>query len=624
MKRFFLSEADIRQRVTTEIWTRGLDYFEQSAVSRVVWREGRVIARVRGAQYEPYTVEITFDDGEIAEAYCTCPYDWGGDCKHIIAVLLHLARGEPVEERPSLESLLAELDADAMRHLLKSLVARHPELIDEFERLAHQRLTTEEQAASSKTEPDRELEAYCHVLLRQIVGDIQTEADRAFRGGYNSWYDEDIDLSAALAPGLQQVNELLQANRPRDALTVLETMLAAWEEGVSQLDDYIIDEYIEFADEFTIELGQAWAKALLMAALSAEEREEWAAFFEEAEGEVFGGQSLQIAWTAVKQGWDYPPLVAAMQGHITEQGAWEGEAPFYADELTRIRLDILHQQGRYEAYINLALAEGQTLSYLQMLVQVGKSEKAFQEAMTLLTHPDEVRSLAQVMAEQGEVEKAVQLARYGLSISESDHATNREPRESHRLLIQDYLVVTEMQGRLELAIWLRDLAWEHDDRDTALWAAWQALKWGATLTNYQRLQEIAGHEWIDLKPKALEIVAQSDELVGKVDIYLEEGMHDEAIRVVDGRTWFFNIEKVIDAVKETHPIWAFRQCAKQAEAIMNAGKAKDYNVAAEWLRRGRDILLAAGEQAMWSEYIEEIMAVHHRKYKLMPLLRELA
>jgi len=78
------------------------------------------------------------------------------------------------------------------------------------------------------------------------------------------------------------------------------------------------------------------------------------------------------------------------------------------------------------------------------------------------------------------------------------------------------------------------------------------------------------------------------------------------------------------AVKGEYPDWAFTQCRKRAEAIMDAGKSKDYDRAAEWLRRGRDILLAAGKQRDWAGYISLVMDKHQKKYKLMPMLRALA
>jgi uncharacterized Zn finger protein len=100
-------------------------------------------------------------------------------------------------------------------------------------------------------------------------------------------------------------------------------------------------------------------------------------------------------------------------------------------------------------------------------------------------------------------------------------------------------------------------------------------------------------------------------------------MYKQAIAVVDQTAWFSDIDKVIEAVMAEYPEWAFRQCRKRSEAIMDAGQAKNYRIAAEWLRRGRDILLSAGENDMWDTYLAQVMDKHQRKYKLMPMLREL-
>jgi hypothetical protein len=39
------------------------------------------------------------------------------------------------------------------------------------------------------------------------------------------------------------------------------------------------------------------------------------------------------AQAAILQGWDYPPIQRALRDEITHLGAWEDEAPWYADEL---------------------------------------------------------------------------------------------------------------------------------------------------------------------------------------------------------------------------------------------------------------------------------------------------
>lgn len=132
---------------------------------------------------------------------------------------------------------------------------------------------------------------------------------------------------------------------------------------------------------------------------------------------------MEIAVTVVQQGWEYPPLRAAMDGKITELGAWEGEPPYFADDLARIRLAILERWGEYAAYLNLAQADGQFTPYLHMLAKQGQSNKAVAEAQRFLTQPTDLHALARTLAEQGEYAQAIRLARHGLGlVEEQDEA----------------------------------------------------------------------------------------------------------------------------------------------------------------------------------------------------------
>jgi len=60
---------------------------------------------------------------------------------------------------------------------------------------------------------------------------------------------------------------------------------------------------------------------------------------------------------------------------------------------------------------------------------------------------------------------------------------------------------------------------------------------------------------------------------------------------------------------------------QQAESIMDAKKAKDYDRAVEWLRIARDIYRQHGRDAEWQAYLRSLLSIHERKYKLVPMLR---
>ena len=54
---------------------------------------------------------------------------------------------------------------------------------------------------------------------------------------------------------------------------------------------------------------------------------------------------------------------------------------------------------------------------------------------------------------------------------------------------------------------------------------------------------------------------------------------------------------------------------------MNAGKSGEYDTAVNWLRRAKEIYLHHQRQAEWGSYVEDLLAQHGRKYKLVPMLQ---
>ncbi|MGI8915940.1 MAG: SWIM zinc finger domain-containing protein, partial [Chloroflexota bacterium] len=110
---------------------------------------------------------------------------------------------------------------------------------------------------------------------------------------------------------------------------------------------------------------------------------------------------------------------------------------------------------------------------------------------------------------------------------------------------------------------------------------------------------------------------------GQVDIFLHEGLLDDAIAAVDQGATHELVERVVDAVLATHPDWAIQMSRRQAEAIMNAAKAQYYVAAAGWLRRMRTAYQATGREADWQSYLQTLLEHHRRKRNLMPLLTAL-
>jgi uncharacterized Zn finger protein len=590
-----LDKQQIRERAAAQSWTRGQAYFARGAVRQVVWREGVLTAQVIGSSYEPYRVTVRFDaQGAITNAECTCPYDLSGDCKHIVATLLYLLnRPENVEQRPDLTSLLAPLNAEQLTRLVVQLVAVHPDLIDDVEELLATLTTPPTSSAVS-------LPVDLAVLQRRIRADMRRLLRDYDTGDY---YEDVIDLGEALMPAIEIVGDLLSADDARGALAVLEAGTIAWLDGCEWIDHDSMGDVIGFASDTLATWGELWAEALLRADLEPQESQRWARTLQTWNDALGGGYALLIAATAAEQGWRYPPLVAAMQGHPGEHGIWEGDRPRFADKLVTIRLRILQARGRYEEYLNLARAERRFLDYLKMLLTLGRSEAAVAEAREYLDNPGDILAIAQTLIDHGDVEKALDLATHGLTLN----APHRQ--------------------REGLARWLRDEAARHGRRDLALHAGWIALGAYPLAEHYRWLRTWLHDEWDRHREQALQTVelasANINNIDEQVEIYLMEQMFDKAMALVETNPRSSKLDQVIDAVRMTHPRWAFEQCYRQAAAIMDRGLASAYIDAVTWLRKGRDILLASGHHEVWNTVLNDLIQKHSKKYKLRPMLEQL-
>jgi len=433
-----LTEALIRSLTSAQTFSRGEQYYDSGAVSDLSRRGGTLRTQVAGSQYEPYQVTVELDAGGVIDATCTCPYDFGDYCKHIVAVLLAYVRqpDRMAERRPVIE-LLTGLHRDELLDLLTKLLSAHAHLADWVEAQLSARAASKPSMGAVKSRPrTRPIDpAPFRRQAQNILGGLGHMRPSHAYWATSGTVDEIRNL-------LKQVQPFIEAGDGRNALLILEAITGVYVDRWTEFDD----SDGELGGLFT-DLCPLFAEALLSADLSAEERRGWAEKLTVWQGEVedYGiDEGFDVAIAAAVQGWDYAPLQQAMQGHITEKGGWEGEVPWYADELAVARLNVLERQGKTIEYLNLAEAEGQTDKYLTMLVKLGRGEKAIEYGLNYLATPDEALTLARSLRKHGLPLDALRIAEHGLTL-EGETRT--------------------------LARWLRGLASELDQPEVALKAA---------------------------------------------------------------------------------------------------------------------------------------------------------
>ena len=595
------TEADLRATVGADIFARGRDYYENGMVEALVQRGDTLYASVAGSDDEPYQVTVRFADNQIADAECTCPYDWGGWCKHIVAALL-AARKEPdsIEQRAPLPELLAPLTREQLLALVVELAVQQPVWLTTVESWIAQQALTSTIAAGTVATISANTQQKPPATAPLDAKAVQKQVRSALRG---------VSRVEVADQMLAQVETMLAAGEGRNALTLLDALT---DEFIGSLpdpderygyDNYDSDEGDDESYGWLEAVGAVWAEVILSVDLSQDEadelRDSFAGWAEAAEEQGFD-PSFHIAELALTYGWDYAPLQRAMQGEITELGAWEDEAPLGADELAVARLKVLARQGRTDAYLNLALAEGQHYAYVLMLADLGRVAEAVQEGKQALTQTQELLTLAQKLSQQGATDAAIEIADHALAHGQGEQAS--------------------------VASWLRDLHISHGDLGRALPAAITALAAAPKVAEYQQLKQLAGADWPTVRVQALAALQGKRSYFSNLEraqIFLSEAMWDEAIAAVDGDYASPEIHQLMPQLYGPRPDWVIRRAGQYGEAIMNAGKADRYSNAVSWLAHVKEAYTSAGRQAEWKAYLAKIRETHQRKYKLMGLLKGL-
>ena len=119
----------IRSRSTDAVFERGENYRDEGRIQRLDRFDDLVTAAVSGSNLYDVTVEF---GGRSIDTRCTCPYEGGGDCKHVVAVLLDIAANPPQDQSEDIETVLDDVSADDLREFVRDALAEDAELREQF------------------------------------------------------------------------------------------------------------------------------------------------------------------------------------------------------------------------------------------------------------------------------------------------------------------------------------------------------------------------------------------------------------------------------------------------------------------------------------------------------------
>jgi uncharacterized Zn finger protein len=572
-----ITESILKSLSSPESYARGHELSQSDAVYDT-YRQGDLLTgKCEGSSSPFYQLTVQLDEGGIQEASCTCPYDWGGFCKHIIALLLtYIHTPEAFIERKNIKELLGQLEKDALVRLIAKMVDKNPELYSWLQTAIPTASAKSQPAQSrskrktevSKTEYKKKIQSILHSL-------------RGYRMSEAYW------MMGGMVDQLNHVRdaarEFLVADDPHGALVILTSLLTEVGESYEQFDDSDGELGSFFSD-----LALPLVEAILSADISKPERRSLSTELEPVIRELstFGIDDLDGILAALERGWS---------DDVADELV---DYDFDDNILIEANLNILERRNRVGEYLDLCLRTGEYRRYILKQIEVGEFEKAIEVAWTTLTQANDALIVVRAMRDAGYLPDALRLAEKGLELEGSKHG------------LGTWLgPIEETQGRIEQAI-------------RAYQAAFTSQP---SIELYSTLKQLSGVNWEHLNPVLLQVIQAPNLADVLVDVYLFEERWDQAIAVANqaGEWNYSMIEKVVDAVFPYRPDWVIQASRKQAEGLIARTQSKYYAIAARWLAKMKQAYLSSGKNTEWLAYLDGLKSTYSRRPALQAELRKL-
>lgn len=572
-----ITESALKSLSSPESYARGYKLYQSNAVFDTFRQGDLLIGKCEGSSAPFYQIHVQLDEGGIQEASCTCPYDWGGYCKHIIAlVLTYIHNPDTFIEQKNIEELLGQLDKGDLVHLITKMVDQSPDL--------YSWLQTAIPAVSAKSQPaqqrnKRKTEVSKMAYKRQIQSILHSL--QGYRMSEAYW------MMGGMVAQLNHVRDtaydFLEAEDAQGALVILTTLLTEVGRSFEQFDDSDGE-----LGGFFSELALPLVEAILSADLSKTERRN---LFNELEPVIkelsaYGIDDLDVILAALNLGWSEEVL--------------DDQEDYDYDEtiLTEAKLNILERQNRVEEYLKLCLEVGEYRRYILKQIEIGDFEKAKEVAWKTLTQASDALVIAKALRDAGHLPDALHLAEKGLDLDGSKHA---------------------------LGTWLGPIEESQGQIDKAIQAYQVAFTSLPSLELYSILKKLSGANWENLRLILMQVLQVSHRTDVLVDVYLSEEEWDKAISIADktGEWNYSLIQKVVDAVLPFRPDWVIQASRKQAEGLIAKTQSKYYAIAASWLAKMKQAYLASGRKEEWSSYLDELKNTYSRRPALQAELRKL-
>lgn len=559
-----LTQAQIRELATEQSFERGELYYRQGAIFNAMRQGLELRADCQGSTI--YHVQAKLNQQGLESSRCTCPYDWGGLCKHQVALLLtYIHDPQQFQVIPPMSELLAAHSREDLVALIGRMIQRHPEL-----------LYLVELSAPHPANQPMEMSTY------------RRKAQQALR------QEEPEEIAEGLQGLMEAAKQLLERGDWLNAGALYHLLL----EELTVSYDYEMFEIDYDGDVACITqdaiagLNQCLSKAQ---DLDAQVRRDWLTALFEAElkdlelgGIDFaaGASEALLEW-ATDEDWKW--LEPQIRDAIAKHDRWAKE------QLVNLLAQRQQQSGRGQAASDLIHELGTPEQRAFLLVEEGKFEDAIAIAEESFSHlPGLVTQFADALLKANRSDLALQW------ISQQQ---TQNPRYGYK-------------------DWLSQFHRTHGHPELALTMDYEEFQAHPSFPRYLELRKFAQSlgAWDELHSKIIQQLEQSKQTSLLIDIAVEEGEGDRAWQLLrsDPRSQFTRAEVVAKAIEATHPQDAIALYNQLANRFIEQRNRGAYQSAASYLKRVKALHEATQTQEDWRSTIQQIRT----KYARLPALQD--
>jgi hypothetical protein len=549
-----ITEAKIRKLATEPSFDRGEQYYYRRAITGPRRQDNRIWADCAGS--ELYQVSAVLTASNVTDLSCSCPYDWGGACKHEVALLLtYLHKPEAFQVIPPLRELLVNHSRDDLLTLLDRVLQQYPDLLTSLEIAAE---TSAPQTAGKPIDTS----AYRRQIQRTLRGDDMRT------------------IAKGLEPSLKMAEQLYNAGDSLNAgcfYQVLLDEITFSYDGELQSIDY--DGHVAcFSQDAAAGLGNCLADD----EIDATTRQDWLnSLLDGVLADVnFGGMDFAYGASEAIIEWATNDEWRVLEVRIRQEidrstERWE------RDQLACLIAERLQHVGKGAASDDVMLELSSPEQQIFILVKQGKYDVAIDMAkLHLQKYPGLVIQFADALVVAG------------------------EPKKALRYMMDEY----NADPSYSTGGWLAKYHREQGDAKTALKYEEAGFMQRPWLENYQQIQKLAEPlgSWPRVRSRLLKQLTEKKRWDVLVEIAIDEKDADRALKLAKNLPTYQQTPLKLKIAKISESKAAIAIYEELVHIAIERKNRSAYQEATRYLQSIQKLQKLTKASKEWKQYIQRI------------------